>query len=307
MDHYSQVANLTTHAQPMVMPDAIGAPPIVKQQRGIFHGILPKRSMRESNKRMNRQAASQIHRRIHWASIMLAIFGLAIMAYSFTSAVPMLSSMLAIAGISVVLVAVLLYLVSPTRLIDGDLYNASVVSSVSLTNSLLIPLAGEARSVYVPSSCVGTTKVFIRANNDDYSKLFRSSADIVGISDAGKNGFFLTPPGYGLYEYARNLGASFTDEGMELEIRDTIVKGLELASRVTVSRHGDTVSVHLYDTVGSSMCHALRQKDAKACCLVGCPICSCISCMVVESTYRRAMVMQIKANGKAIDLTYKLL
>jgi hypothetical protein len=306
MDHYSQVANLTTHAQPMVMPDGIGASPIVKQQRAIFPRLVPKRSIRESNKSV-KQAVPRIHRKINWASIMLAIFGLAIMGYSFTTTIPILSSMLAIAGISVVLVAALLYLVSPSRLIDSDLYDASVVSSISLTNSLLSPLAGETQSVYIPSSCVGDIKVFIQANNDNYSKLFSSSTDIIGISDSGKNGFFMTPPGYGLYEYARKLGAHFTDEGMEFEIRDTIVKGLELASSVNVTRHGDTVSVHLYDIVGSSMCHALRQKDPKACCHVGCPICSCVSCMVVESTNRRAMVTQIKANGKAVDITYKLL
>jgi hypothetical protein len=309
MDNYSQIANLTTSAQPMVMPERIGVSPAVKQRQAIFTWLVPKKSTRGNNEHIsiNSQAVPRIHQRIKWASVALAIFGLAIMGYSFIIAIPLLSSVLAIAGISVVLVAILFYYVSPARLIDSDLYNASVVSSISLTNSLLRPVAGEARSIYVPSSRVGSTKVFIPTNNESYSNVFASGTDIINISDSGKNGFFLTPPGYGLYEYARKLGANFTEEGMEHEIRDTIVKGLELASSVNVARHGDVVSVHLYDVVGSSMCHTLRQKDSRACCQVGCPICSCISCMVVESTDRRAMVMQIKANGKSLDLTYKLL
>lgn len=309
MDNYRQMANLTTSAQPMVMPDRIGASPEGKQRQAIFSRPVPKRLTHGSNEHIlfNKQAVPHIHQRIKWASAVVVIFGLAIMGYSFMIDMPLLSGMLAIAGISVVLIAVLFYFVSPSRLIESDLYNASVVSSISLTNSLLRPVAGEARSIYVPSSRVGATKVFIPTNNEIYGKLYASSTDVVNISDSGKNGFFLTPPGYGLYEYARKLGANFTDEGMELEIKDTIVKGLEMASGVNVARHGDVVSVHLYDPVGSAMCHDLRQKDSKACCQVGCPICSCISCMVVESTDRRAMVMQIKANGKALDLTYKLL
>ena len=40
----------------------------------------------------------------------------------------------------------------------------------------------------------------------------------------------LVPPGYGLYQYARSIGASFTEEGIDNEVKDLLKNSLELVS-----------------------------------------------------------------------------
>ncbi|HEY3421539.1 MAG TPA: hypothetical protein VGK13_00175, partial [Methanocellaceae archaeon] len=200
------------------------------------------------------------------------------------------------------------YFVTPSRLIVNEVFDSVSVTNTELMNTLLEPLVGNEQGVYIPSSIVGKTQVFLLTKDSEFSKAYNSStASVTGINDAGKNCVFLTPPGYGLLSYVKSLGASFTNEGLEDEIKDVLVNGLELAPSAEVTRIANHVYVRVGGLADTPMCKAMRPKGGKACYQIGCPVCSFISCMVVEGTGKRAMVSDVKSEKNAIVLTYTLL
>ena len=71
----------------------------------------------------------------------------------------------------------------------------------------------------------------------------------------------LEPPGYRLLAYAREIGATFTDEGLENEMKDALENSLELAGHVTVRREGDEVLVTMGDLANDGMCAAIRKES----------------------------------------------
>ncbi len=94
----------------------------------------------------------------------------------------------------------------------------------------------------------------------------------------------LEPPGYRLLAYLREIGATFTDEGLENEMKDALENSLELAGRVTVRREGDDVFVTLGDLANEGMCAAVRKENPGTCTQTGCPVCSLAACMIAEGT-----------------------
>ncbi len=144
------------------------------------------------------------------------------------------------------------------------------------------------------------------ANGDAYSAIGIGYRSLNSDGTCVK-GIFLTPPGYGLLMYSRRIGASFTPEGLGNKVHDVMVRGLELADRVEVKYASDHVRVSVHDIKNSAMCDSLRKKSHKLCEQVGCPICSMVSCMVVECMGRRAIVKGVHVDGKRIDLDYRLL
>lgn len=237
----------------------------------------------------------------------LAIFGLALIGIPFAMSIPaQLSIVLAIAGIGVLLSAILLYLVTPHRLVRGDVCDAEAISCIELIGDMLTPLAGDSKGIYMPASHGRPIKVFIPARGalvKEYSK----GDGIMGMSVSGMEGILITPPGYGLLEHARSLGAAISAEGMESDIADVLANGMELASSVEVKRERDCVSVRLHGIAGTQMCRRIRQKRPTVCYQAGCPICSFVACMVTEGTGRPIMASAIKADGKDVNITYTLL
>jgi hypothetical protein len=275
-----------------------------------IQGPLPTNVTQKKTERISikKQVGMRSSKRVKAASFILVLFSLAIIGASFImSYAPMLSLMLSLGGISVFLISILFYFVTPQKLVRSDVCDAEAISSTELINTLLAPIAGDSKSIYVPSSYKGTTKVFIRTNNSDLSKAYHDGDDIKNVRVSGMGGIFITPPGYGLLTYAKSLGATFTDEGLEDEITDVLVNGTELASRVEVKRKADSVCVRINDLADSLMCKTIRQKNPTACCQVGCPMCSFVACMVAEGTGKLAIINDVKPDGKALDITYRLL
>lgn len=317
----SSISEAATSAHIPVMPTDVDAA-IWPKQVELPPAVAPADILNEDGKRISTGANGhdkikssrimrglQALRRINWALVVLAIFGILLIWASFMEAISSkLAVSLALAGVSIISVSLLYYFVSPSRLIRSEVCDAMSLSNAELMNTLLEPLVGDAKGVYIPSSIVGVTQVLILTKDGEFSKaFFDKAASITGMNADDKSCIFITPPGYGLYSYVKSLGASFTREGLEDQIKDVLVNGLELAPSVDVSGSPDSMQVRVNGLSDSPMCKAMRQKGRRACEQVGCPICSFIACMVVEGTGMRAMISDVKLDKKAIVLTFKLL
>lgn len=246
--------------------------------------------------------------RVKWASAVTALFGIALVGASLMAGgQAMLSMLLSLAGISIFLISILFYFVTPQRMVREDVRDAEIVSSTGLISALLAPIAGDEKGVYIPSSRMGTTWLFIPINRGDLGDAYGKRGDVMKVSVSGMDGLLITPPGSGLLTYVKSLGATFTDAGLEDEIKDVLVNGTELASRVEVYRDAGRVRVRLYGVVNSLTCRTIREEDRAACARAACPVCSFVACMVAEGTGKPVQVTDVKPDGKALEIIYRLM
>lgn len=317
----SSISNVAASTQIPVTPTTIDVTVWPKQNK-LQPAIVPAAGSDEDNIHISRKAGKhsktksyymteglRVLGRINWALVVLVIFGILLIWASFLENVSsQLAITMALAGISITAASILYFFVSPSRLIDSEVSDAMSLSNAVLVNTLLEPLIGDAKGVYIPSSAIGVTQVLIMTQDSEFSKAYLDkAASVTGINTGNNSCIFITPPGYGLYSYVESLGASFTHEGLEDQIRDVLVNGLELAPSAEVSYIQGSVQVRINGLSDSPLCKAMRQTGERACKLVGCPICSFIACMVVEGTGMRAMVSNVKLDESAVILTYRLL
>ena len=243
------------------------------------------------------------------ASIFLAVLGvivLAIWAVTYDSSNQM-SMLLFLAGIGVLAVAILLYFFTPSRFVRDDVCDAMALSDVMSLNRVMGSLMIESRGIYIPAAKAGSTRLFVPLSSKDVNVgdielgpgLFSNKGPVKGLS--------IIPPGHGLFLYALGIGAAFTDEGLENEVRDVLVNGLELVTEAGVKREEGLVVVTLKDLVNKGLCSSVRGEDESVCTRTGCPICSFVACMVATGTGKNTRIKNIEVDGKTIKATLELL
>jgi hypothetical protein len=107
-------------------------------------------------------------------------------------------------------------------------------------------------------------------------------------------------------EHAKRLGATFTPEGLEDEMRDTLVNGFELAGKVRLEKGPDRIFVELRNVADATSCATIRKRNPGICAGTGCPLCSFVGCMVSEGTGRKIVLDEAGVRGKTIRLWYRL-
>jgi hypothetical protein len=218
-----------------------------------------------------------------------------------------MSMLIMLAGIAVIALAILLYYLSPARFLRAEVADALALSGVANIEKLLASLLIEARGVYLPSAQAGSTRLFVPISGEpDLSGLPPATGRLFVTPGAGAGGIMLEPPGYRLLAYMREIGATFTDEGIENEVKDALENSLELAGRVTVRREGDEVLVSLGDLANAGMCAAVRKENPGICTQTGCPVCSLVACMIAEGTGRMVRIERVSAKGKTLDAAFRL-
>ncbi len=217
-----------------------------------------------------------------------------------------MSMLMALSAIGIILLAIMLFFFSPYKYIRDDVCDSMMVSSLLSLNSMLSSLLVSQPGIYAPVGDSGAIKVFIPASSlgdEDVSRIkpgvevFEARGDVKGIS--------LIPTGYGLYRNAVNMGAVFTQEGLEGEIKDVLENGMELAS-LSISREGDRVIVSMRSMANAGLCSSIRKADPAICTRMGCPICSSMACMLVSGTGRKVKIEKVEDTGKALMVTYRL-
>ena len=213
-----------------------------------------------------------------------------------------------LAGITVISLAILLYFLSPARFLRAEVADAMALSSVTNIEKVLKSLLVESPGVYIPAAQAGATSLLIPVSGKiDQSGMRQAASGIFIQPGTGAGGLMLEPPGYGLLAYVMGIGASFTDEGLESEVRDALENSLELAGNVTVKRQGDDILVSMRDLANSGMCAAIRKGHPGICMQAGCPVCSFVACAIAEGTGRMVRIERVSVKGRTLNATFKLL
>jgi hypothetical protein len=242
------------------------------------------------------------------AAVTLFIFGVLILvAWYLSNDNSTMSMLLMLAGISTIVLSFMLYFLSPTKYLDSEVADAMSLSNTLNVSRMLSSLFIESKGIYVPANDTSMMKVFmpISPKVDADIGALKPGNDTFSVSASGIKGISLAPPGYGLFRYAQNIGAAFTSEGLENQIKDVLENGLELASFVNVRQEGDRMIVTMHGVSG--MCATIRKEDPRICGQIGCPICSLVGCMVVSGTGRKARIEGINVLNDMVIVTYSMI
>lgn len=250
---------------------------------------------------------THVRRRLMIASAAMLVLGLTLFYVSYANGLGHTESLfLTIAGITVVILSILFYYFSPSRFLRNDVCDAMCLTNTEFVYRTLMPLTVN-RPVYVPPGISGDRRTLLLVSEGGSRDTALNDAGIhVHGPGFGEQDIFVVPPGYGLMEHAKRLGATFTPEGLEDEMRDVLVNGFELAGKVRVDKSQDRVSVELRNVAGAALCAKLRKSNPGICTGTGCPLCSFVGCMVAEGTGRKAVLDEANARGKKIGLSFRL-
>ncbi len=250
---------------------------------------------------------NRVRQRLWIASAAMLLLGLGLFAASYSNGLGHTESIfLTIAGIAVVILAILFFYFSPAKFLRSDVCDALCLTNTEFMYRTLLPLA-VSRPAYVPAVISGDKRTLLLVSEGGSRDMMLNAAGVhVHGPGFGEKDIFVVPPGYGLMEHAKRLGATFTPEGLEDEMRDVLVNGFELAGKVTLENSGDRVSVELRRVAVATMCATLRKRDPGICRGTGCPLCSFVGCMVAEGTGRKAVLDEGNVRGKTIRLEFRL-
>lgn len=250
------------------------------------------------------------NRQLMYAAVALWVFGaIALVIWAFINDGSATSMLLLLSGIGVIVLAILLYFFSPSRYLTSDVCGAMAMSDVLSLNSVLSSLLVTSRGIHIPSMQAGAPKLYMVLSGDltaDKLAALKPGSAVFDVSNDIK-GITLSPPGRELLVYAQGIGASFSGEGLENEIKDVLENGLELASKVSVRRENGKVLVSVEGLAMERMCASIRKEDEGICSRTCCPVCSFIACMIAEGTGSKVRVESLKAEGGAIHVTYELI
>lgn len=244
-------------------------------------------------------------------AIVLAAFGAIVLAAGFYPNNGSKASLLLIlTGISIIAAAIILFFFSPYRYIRSDVCDSMFVSNALNLGKMLSYFNATSSAIYSPVSA-GSVKAIIPISGDiDYGlakAILAKDGVTTSIDGSETKGILLTPPGNGLFSNALGIGAHFSPESLEYSIKDVVENGMELASSVTVWREDNRLHVTMKNLANSGMCRSIRKEDKMVCSIIGCPICSFISCMVASGIGRNTRVEKLSADGNRIELIYELL
>jgi hypothetical protein len=217
-----------------------------------------------------------------------------------------ISMLLMLTGVTVITLAILLYFLSPARFLRAEVADALGLSGMANIEKLLASLMIEARGVYVPAAQAGSTRLFIPIYGEQDLAGLPVTGSLFVTPGAGAGGVMLEPPGYRLLSYVREIGATFTGEGLENEMKDALENSLELAGRVTVRVEGDEVLVSMGDLANAGMCATVRKESPGICTQTGCPVCSLVACMIAEGTGRMVRIERVSSKDRTLDAVFKL-
>jgi hypothetical protein len=244
-------------------------------------------------------------------SIALAIVGIVLfIIWWITNNGSTTSLLLLLLGVSIVLLSIFLYFSSPYRYQSSEISDAMAISNALNLYQMLSFIAPGSSAIYLPATQSCDTKAMIMLPEGiDYQRIasaFGSTYIFKYNSDPASMAISLIPPGYGLYEQAVKLGASFSSDNLGNDISDVIKNGLEIASSAYVRQADDQLFVRLENINNAAMCRSVRANAPNICTTIGCPICSLVSCMVANGTGMNAKVTKVETIGRSINLTYKL-
>jgi hypothetical protein len=208
-------------------------------------------------------------------------------------------------------ISILLYFLSPYRYLRNEVSDAMSISNLMFIGNIISSMSIDSNGVYVLNKDGErkNTEIFLSLANgseDIVSTIFNDNYKDVNIGGVNKKGLSLVPPGYGLYLYAEKMGYKPGLASMESDIKDMVQNNLELASNVTVKKVNNRVIVKMQKVADQYSCNILRRSYPEFCAQYGCPICSLVGCMVVNSLDENVKIESLMVNGDSISMIFKV-
>ena len=255
----------------------------------------------------NQNIARKYEFRITGAVLLVIGVIITLVAYPSYNLSP-IANVLMMVGIGALFVGAVTMFLNTERFINQKVAEDLNLSSVTVVDDLLRDLRVKNKGVYIPSSRTGTTvKVFIPLRQEfdvpAQARLAEDRAFLIDLAEPAQEGILLKPLGYHLFRHtSEDLKADWKAPPMGAEgdegpteareqgdnasfaesLQDVLVKGLELADKVTVSENDGRLSVRLHNTSYARMCESLREDAPQVCEQIGCPLCSLIACAYTE-------------------------
>jgi uncharacterized protein YjeT (DUF2065 family) len=260
------------------------------------------------NKRYRKQQSLARKFELRLTGAILLVMGAVISVIAYRSFnISSSANVLMMVGVGALFVGAVTMFLNTESFINARLAQDLSLSSIIVVDDLLRDLRVKNKGVYLPSSTTGDQiKVFIPLRHDfaipSKANLAEDKAFIIGLPNVAQEGVLLKPLGYHLFRYARQdleanwletahiagveagaqtaepeLAGTFSDRLQEL-----LVKGLELADKVTVSFSANEIRVRLHNTGYIGMCREIVEKAPQVCEQIGCPLCSLIACIYTE-------------------------
>jgi hypothetical protein len=212
-------------------------------------------------------------------------------------------------GASLLALALILFYLSPSRYIRDEVSNALMLTNTLNVRKMLKSLALESRGIIMPGDPAQPIVLLVPHEDLDSGDIAALTYDPREMSKARKkrNDQWLDPPGFGLFTYAKGIGAIFTENGLEEELMDAMNPGMELVQDLSVKIEGGTATVRLNKIATAGMCSAIREEDPAICTQTGCPVCSFVGCAIVDATGKKARSTAVNETGDAIEMTFELI
>lgn len=239
----------------------------------------------------------------------LALLGAALLVFWYlTNSGSLSSTAIFLAGVTLLSSAILLYFLSPARYLRSEVSDAEALGNTLNVGRFLTAMLVQGHGIYLPASRTGGLKVFIPVADGQPVPFQALQPGCVFIAppDSTARGILLEPPGCGLVRHAGRIGVRFSGSGLEGELRDVMVKGMELATGVEVTGGRDEVQVRLIGLASRGLCESVRKEQPGLCTQIGCPVCSFIACAIVEGTGRAVRIKSASVDGKALVVTFQL-
>jgi len=272
----------------------------------------------------NQNLARKYEFRITGAVLLAIGAAITLLAYPSYNLSP-IANVLMMVGIGALFVGAVTMFLNTERFISQKVAEDLNVSSVVVVDDLLRDLRVKNKGVYLPSATTGTNvKVFIPLKREyeipSQAHLAGDRAFLIDLANPAQEGVLLTPLGYHLFRYTtEDLKVGWKDAPAETDasepqhereeaheppladkLREVLVKGLEIADKVSISENEGTLSVRLHNTPYLGTCHAMAEEAPQVCEQIGCPLCSLIACIYTE--YADAPSVIEKARSEERDI-----
>jgi hypothetical protein len=244
------------------------------------------------------------------------------------------SSVLALAGLSLMFWGGLLLYIRPEEQARKTLISAALLPSLVTLEQMLEELNFSGDAVYLPPKYFENpedTRVYVakrKVASLPTPEQTQKAGDRLFIKE--NSGILLKPPGAELARmFEKTLGKSFTRvdlEYLQQNLPKLFIEDLEIAENLRIetspeegaTRHPDsstpagadvgTVHVRITDPVCREICRE-SSRLVQVCSKIGCPVCSSIACALTKATGEAVMMesAQFSKDGKTVEVTYRIL
>ncbi|TAJ43929.1 hypothetical protein [Methanofollis fontis] len=217
------------------------------------------------------------------------------------------SATLVLSGIGCFVGGIFVLTLSKGEPVDQAVISALPVAGTINLSRVASDLGLMGDGVYIPQNN-GSPAVmqFIPAGTYEHAVLQNDFSFAIGKNSTG---LVFVPQGLPLFDHlCRETGLILASDESELlvSVGEVCSDVLEVADSANAVRSGDSIVVTLNNFRLYSGCKMVRAESPKCCTMVGCPVCSCIGCMLAAATSTPCSLVDVSVDDRkqSIALVY---